>query len=52
MSVESITPFPAKLIFSSEDAKRQIVEHPDNPFHKLFLVDVEARAAEVYAAEQ
>jgi hypothetical protein len=35
-----------KLVFLSEEVKRQIVEHPDNPFQKLFLVDVEAQAAE------
>jgi hypothetical protein len=44
--IESISPLPVKLLFSSEEVKRQIVEHPDNPFQKLFLVDVEAKAAE------
>jgi hypothetical protein len=44
--IESISPHPAKLLFASEEVKRQIVEHPDNPFQKLFLVDVEAKATE------
>jgi len=44
--IESISPRPVKLIFASEEVKRQIVEHPDNPFQKLFLVDVEAKATE------
>jgi hypothetical protein len=44
--IESISSAPVKLVFLSEEVKRQIVEHPDNPFQKLFLVDVEAQAAE------
>ncbi len=44
--IESISPRPVKLIFASENVKRQIVDQPDNPFQKLFLVDVEAKATE------
>jgi len=44
--IEAISPTPVKLRFASEEVKRQIVEHPDNPFQKIFLVDVEAKATE------
>lgn len=44
--IESISPLPVKLLFASEDVKRQIIGHADNPFQKLFLVDVEAKATE------
>jgi hypothetical protein len=35
-----------KLIFASEEVKRKIVDQPENPFQKLFVVDVEAKATE------
>jgi hypothetical protein len=38
--IEAISRTPVKLRFASEEVKRQIVEHPDNPFQKIFLVDV------------
>ena len=44
--IEEISPLPANLIFASEDVKKQIIEQPENPFKKLFLVDVQAKAAE------
>jgi energy-converting hydrogenase Eha subunit A len=44
--IEAIDPTPAKLLFASEQVKAQIVDQPENPFQKIFLVDVEARAAE------
>jgi hypothetical protein len=44
--IESISPRPVKLIFTSEEVKRKIVDQPENPFQKLFLVDVEAKATE------
>jgi hypothetical protein len=44
--IEEISPHPAKIVFASEDVKRQIIEQPANPFKKLFLVDVQAKAAE------
>ena len=44
--IESISPRPVKLIFASEEVKRQIIDQPENPFQKLFLVDVEAKATE------
>jgi len=34
--IESISLRPVKLIFASEDVKRQIIEHPDNPFQNYF----------------
>jgi hypothetical protein len=44
--IESISPRPVKLIFASEEVKRQIIDQPENPFQKLFLVDIEAKATE------
>ena len=44
--IEPISPRPVKLIFASEEVKRQIIDQPENPFQKLFLVDVEAKATE------
>jgi hypothetical protein len=44
--IEAISPHPVKLIFASEEVKRKIVETHDNPFQKIFLVDVEAKATE------
>ena len=44
--IEEISPLPANLIFASEDVKKQIIEQPENPFKKFFLVDVEAKSAE------
>ena len=41
--IEEISPLPAKIVFSSEEVKKQIIEQPE----KLFLVDVQAKAAEV-----
>jgi hypothetical protein len=37
---------PTRLLFASEDVKKQIIGQPENPFQKLFLVDVEAKATE------
>ncbi|MGA2793553.1 MAG: hypothetical protein ABSE69_08460 [Roseiarcus sp.] len=44
--IEGIAPNPAKLLFASEQVKNQVVGQPENPFQKLFIVDVEARATE------
>lgn len=44
--IEEISPLPANLIFASEDVKKQIIEQPENPFKKFFLVDVKAKSAE------
>jgi hypothetical protein len=44
--IEEISPLPAKIVFSSEEVKKQIIEQPENPFKKFFLVDVQAKAAE------
>jgi hypothetical protein len=37
---------PAKLIFASEEVKNQVIGQPQNPFRKLFIADVEAKATE------
>ena len=34
------------LKFSNDEVKRQIVDLPENPLHKVFLVDVEVNAVE------
>jgi hypothetical protein len=44
--IEEISPMPTRLLFASEDVKKQIIGQPENPFQKLFLVDVEAKATE------
>ena len=44
--IEAISPIPTKLVFASEDVKKQIIDQPENPFQKLFLVDVETKASE------
>lgn len=44
--IEAIDPSPAKLLFASEQVKAQIVDQAENPFQKIFVVDVDARAAE------
>jgi hypothetical protein len=44
--IEEIAPMPAKLIFASEEVKNRVIGQPENPFQKLFLVDVEAKASE------
>jgi hypothetical protein len=44
--IEEISPVPANLIFASEEVKKQIIEQPENPFKKFFLVDVQAKSAE------
>lgn len=43
--IESLSPDPVKLIFASDQVKAQILEQPENPFQKIFLVDVEAKSA-------
>jgi hypothetical protein len=44
--MEEISPLPAKILFASEEVKNQEIGQPENPFKKLFLVDVQAKAAE------
>jgi hypothetical protein len=44
--IEEISPLPARLLFASEEVKNQMIGQPENPFQKLFLVDVEAKATE------
>ena len=44
--IESISKTPVKLWFSSEDIKKGILESPDNPFQRVFVVDVEVKTAD------
>jgi hypothetical protein len=44
--IESITRRPVKLVFLSEDAKKQVLDLPANPFQCVFLVDVEVKAVD------
>src|SRR4051812_31748332 len=43
--IEEVSPRPAKLVFSNEDAKRKILEQA-HPFDPLFLVDIEIKTSE------
>jgi hypothetical protein len=44
--IETISPKPMKLAFSSDEVKRKIVDQEDNPFLKAFLVDAEVKTAD------
>ncbi len=41
--IESITRSPVKLLFTSPDIKRAILDAPENPFQLAFIVDVEVK---------
>jgi hypothetical protein len=41
--IESISKLPVKLMFSSEEIKKGILDSPDNPFQRVFVVDVEVK---------
>jgi hypothetical protein len=41
--IESISKLDIKLLFTSEEIKRDILEAPENPFQKAFIVDVEVK---------
>ncbi|MDR3408026.1 MAG: hypothetical protein P4L68_05970 [Methylovirgula sp.] len=43
--IESLSPDPVRLIFASDQVKAQILDQLENPFQKIFLVDVEAKSA-------
>lgn len=44
--IESISSRPVRLVFSSDDLKRAIIELPENPFQQAYLVDVEVRTVD------
>ncbi|MGA8551114.1 MAG: hypothetical protein WB678_12860 [Stellaceae bacterium] len=44
--IESISPSPVKLQFTSEAIKKGILEAPENPFQRVFIVDVEIKTVE------
>jgi hypothetical protein len=44
--IESISKTAVKLAFGSEQIKKDIVESPDNPFQRAFIVDVDVRTAD------
>ena len=44
--IESISNAPVKLLLTSEDIKKGILEAPENPFQRVFLVDVEVKTAD------
>lgn len=44
--IESISRSPVRLWFTSEEIKKGILESPDNPFQRIFLVDVEVKTAD------
>lgn len=39
--IERLTPRPVKVIFSSDKVKREMIDKPDNPFRKFYVVDVD-----------
>jgi hypothetical protein len=41
--IESITKSPVKLLFTSEEIKKGILDAPENPFQRAFIVDVEVK---------
>jgi hypothetical protein len=41
--IESISKSDVKLLFTSEEIKREILDAPDNPFQKVFIVDVDVK---------
>jgi hypothetical protein len=44
--IESISKMPVRLWFTSEEIKKGILESPDNPFQREFIVDVEVKTVE------
>ena len=44
--IESISKAPVKLLFSSEDIKKGILDSPENPFQRVFVVDVEVKTVD------
>jgi hypothetical protein len=39
--IERLTKRPVKVIFSSDQVKREMIDKPDNPFRKFYVVDVD-----------
>jgi hypothetical protein len=48
--IESVSPLPVKLLFTSEEIKKGILEAPENPFQRVFIVDVQVKTANGKAA--
>ena len=44
--IESISKAPVKLLFSSEDIKKGILDSPENPFQRVFVVDVDVKTVD------
>jgi hypothetical protein len=44
--IESVSKSPVKLWFASEEIKKAILDSPDNPFQKAFIVDVEVKTVD------
>lgn len=44
--IEAISKRPVKIIFSNEEAKKQILEVPENPFNMVFIVSGKVNRAE------
>lgn len=44
--IASISPLPTKLLFASEDVKNGILQAPENPFQRVFVIDAEVKTVE------
>lgn len=44
--IENISKMPVRLWFTSEEIKKGILKSPDNPFQRVFIVDVEVKTVE------
>ena len=41
--IEIVSKLPVKLLFTSEEIKKGILTAPENPFQRVFVVDVEVK---------
>jgi hypothetical protein len=41
--IESVSKSPVKIWFASEEIKRGILDAAENPFQRMFIVDVEVK---------
>jgi hypothetical protein len=48
--IESVSKSPVKLWFCSDEIKKEILDAADNPFQRVFVVDVEVKTADGKAA--
>jgi len=44
--IESVSKTPVKLWFCSDEVKKEILDSAENPFQKVFVVDVEVKTAD------